>query len=255
MRFTLSHPNQRMTRAGKPTQRTLPLASVRYERRAGRPKVVFGRHELTELVRKARLPRDATIQLRIEYQVEPQELCPESTAEEQLEDVAEDTRELTQRVRQERPRFRTNRANMVSGAEANARLMRLGLMPSASVFEFSRYRWRKPNDAIGAMRGLLLELEGMARNIARFRNIRDAHLTMSSLLRRIISDGSISRHQFQLARSIVSLCSTAIREGVPPSIEVRDQIVNAMLALRNEYISWLSLDPKVHPDNVHVTKK
>ena len=124
--------------------------------------------------------------------------------------------------------------------EANARMLSLGLQPSPSGLDLTYYRNLAEQDPNVALAGLRMEVEGMARNLAKGFNVPVAQRdSAGALLRKLSSQGAITIEQFQLTQKIVRLCNAAVH-GRTVSREEANSVIDVAMVLADQYIVWLS---------------
>jgi len=124
--------------------------------------------------------------------------------------------------------------------QANARMLSLGLQPSPSGLDMKRYLELAQQDPNVALAGLRMEVEILARNLAKGFKVDIApHDGAGSLLRRLHDRGAITSAQFQLAQKVVRLCNAAVH-GRRVSRDEAEAVIDAARALEKDYIAWLS---------------
>jgi hypothetical protein len=124
--------------------------------------------------------------------------------------------------------------------EANARMISVGLRPTASGLDMTYYREIALNDPTLALAGLRIELEVMANNIAvGFELPPRKNEPLNSLLSRLKAKSAITSEQLQLTRKILSLCNQAIH-GRAVTREEAEEVIDAASVLTQEYLNWLS---------------
>jgi hypothetical protein len=124
--------------------------------------------------------------------------------------------------------------------EANARMLSLNLQPSPSGLEMTRYSELAQQDPNVALAGLRMEVEILARNLAKgFRLDAQSRDSAGTLLRRLQEAGAITSDQFQLAQKIVRLCNAAVH-GKRVSREEAEAVINVARVLAKDYVEWLS---------------
>src|SRR5258708_19539898 len=97
----------------------------------------------------------------------------------------------------------TQRPN-IPMTEANARMIKLGLQPSPSGLDVSYYRNLAIQDPNIALAGLRIEIDILARNLARGFKIQFyPHIIGIRLLQRLRDAGAITPEQLQLASKIL----------------------------------------------------
>lgn len=129
---------------------------------------------------------------------------------------------------------------MLPVTEANARMLTLGLQPSPSGLDMSRYSDLAQQDPNVALAGLRMEVEYLARNLAKgFKIEFDPRESANKLLHRLIDGDAISQDQYRLAQKIVRLCNAAIH-GTRVSREEAEAVIDAARVLAKDYLAWLS---------------
>ena len=139
------------------------------------------------------------------------------------------------------PRKEAERSTpMLPVTEANARMLSLGLQPSPSGLDMSRYSELAQQDANLAMAGLRMEVEILARNLANgFKVEFDPRESAGSLLRRLLDGSAITADQYGLAQKIVRLCTAAVH-GTRVSKDEAETVIDAARVLAKDYLAWLS---------------
>lgn len=124
--------------------------------------------------------------------------------------------------------------------EANERLISLGLQPSPSGLEVSRYLEMAQQDPTVALAGLRIEIEIAARNLARGFNIESrASDSVRLLLRKLLDKEAISESQFDLMHVVLRLANAAVH-GAQVSREEAEAVVEVAGVLMKDYLAWLS---------------
>lgn len=124
--------------------------------------------------------------------------------------------------------------------EANARLLQLGLAPSPSGLDMTYYRQLALQDPTLALAGLRIEVDVLARNLARGWKIDvTARESGLRLLRRLLEKGAITNDQFDLVGKILRLCNAAIHGQVVSQAEA-NEIIDLADILAEQYLAWLS---------------
>jgi hypothetical protein len=124
--------------------------------------------------------------------------------------------------------------------EANVRLIQLGMKPSPSGLDMSYYRELGEIDPNVALAGLRIEIDILARNVAKGFNVA-INETMSGkrLMRKLYDSGAITSDQMQLAMKVLSVCNAAVH-GTPVSREEANDVINSAEVLADNYLAWLS---------------
>jgi hypothetical protein len=124
--------------------------------------------------------------------------------------------------------------------DANARMISLGLRPTASGLDMSYYREIAGRDPNLALAGLRIELEAMVHNIADGFGITPRKVEpLSSLLSRLLTHGAITPDQLELTRKILRLCNQAVH-GRTVTKEEADDVIDSAAVLTVQYLNWLS---------------
>jgi hypothetical protein len=124
--------------------------------------------------------------------------------------------------------------------QANARLLSLGLQPSPSGLEMSRYSELAQQDPNLALAGLRMEVEILARNLAKGFQIEIQPRDSAGSVMRLLRDrGAITADQYDLAQKIVRLCNAAVH-GTHVSREEADSVIDVARVLAEDYLAWLS---------------
>jgi hypothetical protein len=151
-----------------------------------------------------------------------------------------EARELSEKVEALPPPADRPKPPAIPLTEANARMIRVGLRPTASGLDMTYYREIAENDPTLALAGLRIELEVMANNIAvGFKLATRKNEALSSLLSRLKANGAISSGQLELTRKILNLCNQAIH-GRTVTKEEAEEVIDAASVLAQQYLSWLS---------------
>ena len=124
--------------------------------------------------------------------------------------------------------------------EANARLLNLGLSPSPSGLDFHYYAALAQRDPNLALAGLRMELEIMARNLAKGFNVGYSETDgAGKMLRRLREAGAITQQQAELGNAILRLCNAAVH-GTNVTLEQADSVIGVANTLRDQFLNWLS---------------
>jgi len=124
--------------------------------------------------------------------------------------------------------------------EANARMIQLGLRPSPSGLDMSYYRNLAERDPNLALAGLRIEIDVLARNLAKGFDVGiDTRDSGGRLLRKLHDEGAITTVQMQLAMKVLSVCSAAVH-GSSVSQQDALEVIDSARVLADEYLSWLS---------------
>lgn len=150
-----------------------------------------------------------------------------------------DAQELSAEVAKA-PRKEPERTPSLPLTEANTRMLSLGLQPSPSGLDLSRYFDLAQQDPNLALAGLRMEVEILARNLAnQFKIDIGRRDSAGTLLRRLFDQGAITSGQHGLAQSIVRLCNAAVH-GRQVSWEEAERVIDAAKVLAKDYLEWLS---------------
>jgi hypothetical protein len=124
--------------------------------------------------------------------------------------------------------------------EANARMISVGLRPTASGLDMSYYREIAQRDPNLALAGLRIELEVMASNLATgFKLSSTRPEPLARLLQRLVEHDAITNEQLQLTRKILRLCNQAVH-GSRVTREEADEVIDLASILAEQYLAWLS---------------
>jgi hypothetical protein len=157
-----------------------------------------------------------------------------------LEEQISEAKELSTKVQATPFPPDRKRSPSIPLTEANARMIHLGLQPSASGLDMSYYRQLAEQDPNVALAGLRIEIDVMARNVAKgFKVPITPRETGSRLFRRLYDDGAIDSHQMQLAMKILSVCNAAVH-GSPVTQQEAFDVITTAEVLADQYLAWLS---------------
>lgn len=135
--------------------------------------------------------------------------------------------------------------------EANARLLALGFQPTPSGLDMNYYRNLINQDPNIALAGLRIEVDILARNLAKGFKI-DVSKNDSGifLLRKLYEQGAITTDQMILAQKIISICNQAVH-GIFITKQQANKVIDSAEVLAEQYLSWLSwgFDDKWEPGN------
>jgi hypothetical protein len=124
--------------------------------------------------------------------------------------------------------------------DANARMISVGLQPSPSGLDMDYYRALARQDPNIALAGLRIEVDVLARNLARgFKVAATSPESGLRLLRRLLAEGAITASQFELAEKVMQLCNAAVH-GTLVSHEQADAVIDSAEVLARQYLEWLS---------------
>ena len=129
---------------------------------------------------------------------------------------------------------------MLPLTEANSRMITLGLQPSPSGLDMRRYQDLSDQDPNAALAALRMEIEIIAKNMAKgFKIETRGNETASSLLKLLLHNQAITPGQYELAQQILQLCNAAVH-GRAVSRDQADSIIDSAKVLANDYLAWLS---------------
>ncbi len=125
--------------------------------------------------------------------------------------------------------------------EANSRLIQLGFRPSPSGMDMDYYRGIASHDPNLALAGLRIDIDILARNLAKGFEIEidETRISAVRLLRRLFDEGCIYKNQYELAAKILNLCNQAIH-GTPITFEQTQSVISSAEALIDDYVAWMS---------------
>ncbi len=124
--------------------------------------------------------------------------------------------------------------------EANARMLKLGLHPSPSGLNMSYYRELADQDPNLALAGLRIEIEILAKNIAKgFKVDFEKRDSGVRLLQKLRDAGAITTDQMWLTRKIWELCNVALHDR-RVTREEANSVIDVAHVLADQYLSWLS---------------
>jgi hypothetical protein len=151
-----------------------------------------------------------------------------------------EAKQLSEKVEAQPPRADRPKPPVIPLTEANARMISVGLRPTASGLDMDYYRGIAQNDPTLALAGLRMELEALANNLAvGFKLAPQNKEPLSSLLSRLKASDAITSEQLQLTRKILSICNQAIH-GRTVTREEAEEVIDAGRVLTQEYLNWLS---------------
>ena len=158
-------------------------------------------------------------------------------------DFAEEAREvryLSEQVLALPPKYEAKGHPVLPLTEANARMIGLGLQPSPSGLDMEYYRTLAAQDPNVALAGLRIEIDILARNLAKgFKVEVSPRESGLRLLRHLLDAGAIDKTQFDLVEKVIRLCNAAAH-GNLVSREQADSVINSAAVLSKQYLLWLS---------------
>jgi len=158
-------------------------------------------------------------------------------------DFSEELKEakiLSKKVEEQPEKEEHKKIPSIPLTEANSRLISLGLQPSPSGLDMKYYRDLTNQDPNIALAGLRIEVDILAKNLAKGFNVKVSERDNGMrLLRLLHEEGAIFLEQMQLAQKILALCNAAIH-GTKVSQSQALEVIGFMEVLRKDYIHWLS---------------
>lgn len=152
----------------------------------------------------------------------------------------QETKELSEKVEAESEESKKEDRPSIPLTEANARLIELGYQPSPSGLNMSYYRDMADENPRLALAGLRMEVDILAKNLARGFDVQFEEGEVGSrVLRKLYDEGAITKNQFQLAQQIWSLASKAVH-GLKVSETEALYLIDSAEVLAKQYVSWLS---------------
>lgn len=152
-----------------------------------------------------------------------------------------EAKELSAKVEEEiKPSMEAQSHAVIPLTEANDRMLKLGLAPSASGLEFSKYRVLAEQDPNLALAGIRIEIETMLKNVAKgFNVVIDERDGAGIVAKKLNEKGAITNRQFELIKSIINLCNTAVH-GERITKKQAEDVLDIAAVLIDQYILWLS---------------
>ena len=157
-----------------------------------------------------------------------------------FQEEIEHAKQLSAKVEALPPSPNRNSVPAIPLNEANARMISVGLRPTASGLDMAYYREIAQRDPNLALAGLRIELEVMANNLAdgfKIANQRPEPLTR--LLSKLVDHGAITNEQLQLTKKILQICNQAVHGG-RVTREEAEEVIDLATVLAEQYLSWLS---------------
>jgi hypothetical protein len=153
--------------------------------------------------------------------------------------VAEQLSRKVEATRKAEPRKGKDKPS-IPLTEANTRMLNLGLQPSPSGLDLGYYRNLAKEDPNLALAGLRMEIEILAKNLAKGFSVPvEQKEPVSTVLRKLYEGGKITTEQFQLTMKILKLCNAAVH-GRKISMEEAEAVIDVERVLADQYLSWLS---------------
>ncbi len=124
--------------------------------------------------------------------------------------------------------------------EANARMIQLGLRPSPSGLDMGYYRGLAQQDPTLALAGLRIEIDVLAKNLAKgFKVPFQDRDSGTRLLRKLFEADAITAEQMQLGMKVMQLCNAAVH-GTAVSREEAEAVIDIAAVLSDQFLAWLS---------------
>lgn len=157
-----------------------------------------------------------------------------------LDQEIKEVKALSTKVQEEPAPPDRQRPPAIPLTEANARLIQLSLRPSPSGLDMSYYRNLAEQDPNVALAGLRIEIDILARNLAKGFNVPIGDRDSGGLLiRRLYDAGAITSDQMQLIIIILRVCNAAVH-GTPVSREAADNVIGSAEVLADQFLAWLN---------------
>lgn len=152
----------------------------------------------------------------------------------------EEAKQLSKKVETAPPPEKSRGVPTIPLTEANARMIAVGLQPSPSGLDLSYYRDLVAQDPNLALAGVRIEVDVLARNLAKGFGIKiDSRDSGAMLLRKLYDSGAISTDQMRLTQKVLQLANAAIH-GRTVSSEEAEEVLAVASVLVDDYLSWLS---------------
>jgi len=147
---------------------------------------------------------------------------------------------LSKKVKEKPEKEEHKKIPSIPLTEANSRLISLSLQPSPSGLDMKYYQDLTNQDPNIVLAGLRIEVDILAKNIAKGFNVKTSERDNGMrLLRLLYEEGAIFLEQMQLAQKILTLCNAAIHGSIVSQHDAL-QVIGFMEVLRKDYIHWLS---------------
>jgi hypothetical protein len=157
-----------------------------------------------------------------------------------LEDQIHQVRVLSEKVESETPPPNRKKTPGIPLTEANSRMIQLGLQPTLSGLDMSYYRNLAATDPVLSLAGLRIELETIARNLAKgYKLPLGSTEPVSSVLVALRDASAITPVQMELAQKALRLCNQAVH-GRAVSREQAEDVIDAVSVLARDYLAGLS---------------
>lgn len=119
-------------------------------------------------------------------------------------------------------------------------MLDLGLRPTPSGLDMNYYRKLADTDPNIALAGLRIEVEILARNLAKgFKISFDDRDTVRVLLQKLLLKGNLTEEQYQLSQKILQICNAAVH-GLSMSRDDANAVIGVAQTLADQYVDWLS---------------
>jgi hypothetical protein len=157
-----------------------------------------------------------------------------------LGDQIDEATTLSERVRTAPPPADRPSHAAIPLTKVNARMVHLELRPVPSGLDLDYFRDLARRDPTLALSALRIELETLAKNLAKGSKlgIPDRE-SLSNLLALLLRSGVITGDQFSLAQRIQSVSNAAIHGAAISTDEVLT-VIDAAKPLVDDYVAWLS---------------
>lgn len=152
----------------------------------------------------------------------------------------EDAKILSTQVKNQPPPKNKTSYPTIPLTNANSRMIELGLKPTTSGLDFNYYTELARRDPILALAGLRIEIEVLARNLAKGWQIpTDGKESVRELLQLLFKNHAMTFEQFQLTDMVLRFGNAAIHGKLVTRKEA-ESIIDVAKSLAEQYLSWLS---------------
>jgi|GEM_PF-970230 len=161
---------------------------------------------------------------------------------EEIKEAREVSREVKQQQSRKKAAITESRPDRPSipHTDANARLISLGLRPSPSGLDMTYYQRLAEQDPNIALAGLRMEVEILARNLARGFDVSVSERDSAGILiRRLLEGDAVTQEQFELTQVVLRLCNAAVH-GIQISRVEAEEVIDLASILASQYLDWLS---------------
>jgi uncharacterized protein DUF4145 len=129
---------------------------------------------------------------------------------------------------------------LISQSKINLRMISLGLDPSPSGLNSDRYRSLASEDPNLALAGIRIEMEILARNLAKGFDVNIENSRSAGIVfRKLNEEGAISSEQFRLVNQILKIANAAVH-GTRITENDANDLIDVAEILSKQYINWLS---------------